>query len=194
MRNPWTWTNLTNVVWVEYPVGTGFTQGNASATTEAGAAQQFLGFWRNFIDTFSMQGYSVYIAGESYAGMFIPHIADAMFADGDERYFDLQATMLLDPLIIRHDVMRPMQTLPFVKEWNALLGLNDTFVSEVERRDEACGWSRFMAENLKYPPLGKMPPAPDPATDSSADECGIWDAVIEAATLINPVRRPSANA
>jgi hypothetical protein len=26
-----------------------------------------MGFWKNFINTFSMQGYKVYVTGESYA-------------------------------------------------------------------------------------------------------------------------------
>lgn len=187
VKNPWTWVNLTNVVWVEQPIGSGFTQGNASAKSEADAAQQFLGFWRNFVKTFDMQGYDVYIAGESYAGMFIPHIADAMFATNDTIFFNLQATMLLDPLITRHDVMREMQTISFVKEWNMLLGLNDSFVGDLERRDRACGYSQFMQDYLKYPAVGKLPPPPELSADSYKDDCNVWDAVIDAASLINPV-------
>lgn len=175
------------MVWVEQPIGTGFTQGNASAKSEADAAQQFLGFWRNFVKTFEMQGYDVYIAGESYAGMFIPHIADAMFATNDTISFNLQATMLLDPLITRHEVMREMQTVSFVKEWNVLLGLNNSFVSDLERRDRACGYSQFMRDYLKYPAVGKLPPPPERSAGSYTDDCEVWDAVIDAASLINPV-------
>jgi carboxypeptidase D len=68
VQNPWSWSNLTNVVWVEQPVGTGFTQGTPTATSEADVAAQFLGFWKNFVDTFSLQGRKVFITGESYAG------------------------------------------------------------------------------------------------------------------------------
>jgi len=65
--NPWAWNKLTNVVWVEQPVGTGFSTGKATAVDEDDVAKQFMGFWKNFIDLFGMQGYKVYIAGESYA-------------------------------------------------------------------------------------------------------------------------------
>jgi carboxypeptidase D len=58
---------LTNIVYVEQPVGTGFSTGKATITNEAELAAQFLGWWKNFVETFSMQGYKVYIAGESYA-------------------------------------------------------------------------------------------------------------------------------
>jgi carboxypeptidase D len=68
VQNPWTWSNLTNVVWIEQPVGTGFSQGTPTATSEADVAAQFLGFWKNFMETFSLQGRKVFITGESYAG------------------------------------------------------------------------------------------------------------------------------
>ena len=67
VSNPWAWNKLTNVVWVEQPVGTGFSQGKPTAQSQDDVAKQFLGFWKNFIETFGMQGYTVYIAGESYA-------------------------------------------------------------------------------------------------------------------------------
>ena len=72
MPNMYTWANLTNMVWVEQPFGTSFTQGTPSATDETEVASQFLGFFRNFVDTFAMEGYTVYIAGESYAGYYDP--------------------------------------------------------------------------------------------------------------------------
>ncbi len=54
-------------MYVEQPVGTGFSQGTVTATNEDEVAAQFMGFWRNFVDTFAMQGYKVYATGESYA-------------------------------------------------------------------------------------------------------------------------------
>ena len=38
-----------------------------TAKNEDDVATQFMGFWKNFVDTFGMQGYKVYITGESYA-------------------------------------------------------------------------------------------------------------------------------
>lgn len=67
MENPWSWHKLTNVIWVEQPVGTGFTTGTPTAKDEEDVAAQFKGFWKNFVKTFGMEGYKVYIAGESYA-------------------------------------------------------------------------------------------------------------------------------
>ena len=65
--NPWAFNKLVHTVWIEQPVGTGFSTGTPTATSEEDIAEQFMGFWKNFVDTFSLQGYTVYIAGESYA-------------------------------------------------------------------------------------------------------------------------------
>lgn len=58
---------MIDIVFIEQPVGTGFSTGTPSITNEDELAEQFLGWWKNFIDTFAMQGYKVYISGESYA-------------------------------------------------------------------------------------------------------------------------------
>jgi carboxypeptidase D len=45
---PYSWPNLTNVLWVEQPVGTGFSTGTPNATSEEDIASDFLKFFRNF--------------------------------------------------------------------------------------------------------------------------------------------------
>jgi carboxypeptidase D len=67
--NPWAWTKLTNMVWVDQPVGTGFSLGEPTAYGSDDSAVQFLGFWKNFIDTFNLTNRKVYITGESWAGV-----------------------------------------------------------------------------------------------------------------------------
>jgi carboxypeptidase D len=99
VKNPWTWVNLTNMLWVEQPVGTGFTQGQSTETSEEDVAKSFLGFYKNFADTFNFKHKKVYITGESYAGMYVPYIADAMFNKNDKTYYDVHGTMIYDPSI-----------------------------------------------------------------------------------------------
>lgn len=75
VQNPWGWNRLTNMIYVEQPVGTGFSQGTPTAQNEEDVAAQFMQFWANLVDTFDLNGYKVYIVGESYAGMYVPYIA-----------------------------------------------------------------------------------------------------------------------
>lgn len=97
VKNPYTWVNLTNMVWVEQPVGTGFSQGTPSATSETDVASQFLGFFKNFLDTFDLHNRKIFITGESYAGYYIPYIADAMLNTNDTKYYDVEAILMYDP-------------------------------------------------------------------------------------------------
>lgn len=67
VKNPWSWHRLAHVVYIEQPIGTGFSTGTPTAGSEEDLAAQFLGFWTNFVDTFKLHGFNVYISGESYA-------------------------------------------------------------------------------------------------------------------------------
>src|SRR5438034_3106079 len=81
------------------PVGTGFSQGIPTATSEADVASEFLGFFKNFVDTFGLHGRKVYITGESYAGYYIPYIADAMLNSHDTHYYNISGILMYDPAI-----------------------------------------------------------------------------------------------
>lgn len=78
MPNPFTWLNLTNVVWIDQPLGVGFAQGEPDIETEDQLAAQFIGFWKNFVHLFCMEDWRMYLTGESYAGVYIPYIAEAV--------------------------------------------------------------------------------------------------------------------
>ena len=74
---------------VEQPVGTGYTQGTPTATSEEDIAQDFVGFFKNFQTTFGISNFKIYVTGESYAGRYVPFISAAMLNQNDKSYFDL---------------------------------------------------------------------------------------------------------
>ncbi|EXJ95780.1 carboxypeptidase D [Capronia coronata CBS 617.96] len=182
--NQWSWTNLTNMVWVEQPVGTGFSQGTPTATSEADVAAQFLGFFKNFVDTFAMQGYTVYIAGESYAGYYVPYIADAMFNANDTEYYNISSILIYDPSLSYDVVQEYIPVTAFVDFWGPLLDLNASFVESLHNMSDACGYTAFMDEYLTFPPKGPLPTPPN--VDLNDSTCLTFDAVADAAALINP--------
>lgn len=53
-----------------------------------------MGFWKNFVDAFGMQGYSVYITGESYAGAYCPFISSNMLDANDTTYYDVKGMIM----------------------------------------------------------------------------------------------------
>ncbi|KAJ9199465.1 hypothetical protein DTO021D3_5871 [Paecilomyces variotii] len=181
VKNPYTWVNLTNMVWVEQPVGTGFSQGTPNATSEEDVAEQFLGFFKNFVDTFNLHGRKVYIAGESYAGYYVPYIANAMFDKENTEYYNIQSIMIFDPSLSSDAIQEQIPTTPFVDYWGHLLSLNESFVENLHSLHKSCGYEDYIKENLVYPPKGKFPEPP-----STDGECDLWDSVFAAASDINP--------
>lgn len=87
--NPYSWVNLTNVLWVEQPVGTGFSYGNVTATSEEDVAQDFVSFFLNWQKTFGISKFKIYVTGESYAGRYVPYISAAMLDQNDTTHFNL---------------------------------------------------------------------------------------------------------
>lgn len=76
------WNEYADVLYVDQPVGTGFSyvENAAYAETLDQVAEEFVFFLRGFAQAYPeyTQGVDVYLAGESYAGQYIPYMADAM--------------------------------------------------------------------------------------------------------------------
>jgi len=74
--NEHTWTRATTMLYVEHPIGTGFSHGSAFPENEEEASGDLDSFLQNFLKVFQhLQEYNLFITGESYAGMFVPAIA-----------------------------------------------------------------------------------------------------------------------
>ena len=99
-------------------MGTGFSQGTPNITNENELASEFLGFFKNFVDAFGLQGRKVYITGESYAGYYVPYIADAMLNTNDTTYYNLESIMIYDPSTSTNAVQeqsKPQRAIPTLK-------------------------------------------------------------------------------
>lgn len=181
--NPWTWSNLTNMIWVEQPVGTGFTQGKPTATSQEETAEEFLGFFKNFVKTFGLENRKIYITGESYAGRYVPYIADAMLSKNNTEFYDVKGVLFYDPSIAEDVVLEDVPTVAFVDKWAGLFNFNESFTKDIHERADACGYTDYLEKHLTFPPSGKIP---QPANNSDVDGCSLWNDVLNAAFLTNP--------
>ena len=93
------------MVWVDQPAGTGFSPGPPSVFNEIDVANQFNDFWKNFMTTFGLHNRKVYLTGESYAGQYIPYIAENMLDRNDTTYYNVQGIQINDPSINDPDVL-----------------------------------------------------------------------------------------
>ena len=64
--NEHSWTNLSSVLYIEQPVGTGYSQGTPNIKDEEDLAAQFVGFLQQFLEVFpELKGKQTYLTGES---------------------------------------------------------------------------------------------------------------------------------
>ena len=97
------------MVWIDQPVGTGFSPAAPGApakiVNEQDVAEDFMGFWKNFMETFDLVGRKVYITGESYAGQYIPYIAYYMLETNNTDYYNVSGIQINDPSINYDDTL-----------------------------------------------------------------------------------------
>ena len=81
---PFAWNKLASVVYVEQPVGVGFSPATAQVQyNDSQAATDNLEFVKKFFGLFpQFQKNRFYITSESYGGHYMPTLADAIVADG----------------------------------------------------------------------------------------------------------------
>ena len=79
-KNPYSWNTNANIVFVDQPIGTGYSNLKGSTgdldTNETQIAKDFYVFMTGFIERYpEYKGRSLFVTGESYAGHYIPAIS-----------------------------------------------------------------------------------------------------------------------
>ncbi|TID13820.1 serine carboxypeptidase [Venturia nashicola] len=174
------------MLWIEQPVGVGFTQGVPNITNEVELGLQFIGFYKNFVDTFDVHKYKVYLTGESYAGYYIPYIADAFITANNTDYYNLKGTWVNSPLLGDQNIQRQVGLVPFANYWNKLLYYNETFLSKMNERAISCNYIAYMDKYLTFPPpQEKFPVLPAPSASNNY-HCDVFFNLRNAAYDVNP--------
>ncbi|KAI9729190.1 MAG: hypothetical protein M1834_007097 [Cirrosporium novae-zelandiae] len=181
-ENPYAWTNLTNMLWVEQPVGTGFSIGTPTATSQEETAQDFIKFFKNWSKVFGVKNFKIYVAGESYAGRYVPYISAAMLDANDTTYYNLSGALVYDPCIGQFDtVQEEIPAVPFLLENNNMLNLNQSYVDTLVALDESCGYKAYREQYFTFPASGVQP-----ALNDSSSTCDVLDLIDDAAMEVNP--------
>ncbi|KAH0586845.1 Serine-type carboxypeptidase F [Termitomyces sp. J132] len=184
-QNEYSWTNLSSVLWVEQPVGTGFSQGVPNIRDENDLAAQLVGFLQQFLEVFlELKNKNFYLTGESYAGAYVPYIANYIYEHPDALELKLLGTWIADPSLSYDVVQEQIPAVGFVHRYEKVFAFNQTFLAQLDTLNEQCNYADYTEKYLKYPPQGKLPL---PGTSIWADNgCDIWDIIFEEAFRLNP--------
>ena len=75
------WTKLANVVYIDQPVGTGYSDGSDQATTNAQVVADFYSWLKAFYEIFpNLKSKNTHLIGESYAGVFVSSSSSTVFS------------------------------------------------------------------------------------------------------------------
>ncbi|KAH8694948.1 putative pheromone processing carboxypeptidase [Talaromyces proteolyticus] len=182
VENPYSWVNLTNMLWVDQPVGTGFSTGTPTAISEEDIAQDFVGFFKNFEILFGIKKFKIYVTGESYAGRYVPYISAAFIDQNDTEYFDLKGAMVYDPVIGAYTTAQEeVPTYPLVEANNNLFNFNETQLATLKELHQSCGYEAYLEKYLTFPASGVQP-----VLEEANSTCDILDLALEYALGINP--------
>jgi hypothetical protein len=86
-ENKYAWTAATHLLFVEQPIGVGFSRGSPPPQNEDDLSGDFAAFLTNFYHVFpEYQSSDLFLFGESYAGMYVPSIARRLVLDSLSRH------------------------------------------------------------------------------------------------------------
>ncbi len=151
--NPYSWTNAANIVFIDQPIGTGFSTGTPTANDEFDVAKQFDGFLTNFFKEFAeLQGMNVYVVGESYGGQYAPHVTRYQYQNGNKH--NVKGFMVIDGVITARVLQESAVIDQFATRNQKALGFTDLDVLEVRNASKYCGYATedFVDRYYKFPP------------------------------------------
>ncbi|KAF8999389.1 Alpha/Beta hydrolase protein [Cyathus striatus] len=184
-QNPFSWTNLSSVLWVEQPVGTGFSQGVPNIKNEDDLAAQLVGFLQQFLEVFGeLKGKKLFLSGESYAGMYVPYIANYIYTHPGTLDLSLQGIWIADPSISWDVVQEQIPAVDFVHKYEHVFAFNQSFLAHLDDTAAKCNYTNYVSTHVTFPPKGPLP-LPGKST-SAARGCDVWDMIFDAAVTVNP--------
>ncbi|KAJ5490702.1 Carboxypeptidase cpdS [Penicillium diatomitis] len=154
------------MVYIDQPAGTGFSPVPPTVENEYDVSNEFNDLWRRFIDTFQMQEYKV--------------LGDV--GSKESKTFQLKEILLYDPSINEDGVMMQASAVSALNYFSNLFNRNTTLMMHINQRADDCGYTKFLAETLTYPPPKDFPTVPY----LNRDGCDVWSQAVTAAAYFNP--------
>ncbi|KAI4184845.1 MAG: hypothetical protein L6R41_004480 [Letrouitia leprolyta] len=150
--NLYSWTKLANVLYVDQPVGTGFSSGDKVLSNIADVTDDFFHWLKAFYDHFpALIRKNTYIIGESYAGIYIPYFTKAILSNRNHLPINLKAIALGDPTIGNNAAMTDVVTSSYLHQLAFLYRIPTDILHAFDTADQECGFDKVLSQ-LTSPP------------------------------------------
>ena len=110
------WADVSHMLYIDQPVGTGFSYGEPLLTNMDDVSSEFKYFLLQFYDIYPVfQGHQLILSGESYAGKYIPRFAYQLLLHNEAEattIFNLTSVLIGDPYIAPLSQRTSMYKLP----------------------------------------------------------------------------------
>ncbi|KAL8733368.1 MAG: hypothetical protein Q9166_002192 [cf. Caloplaca sp. 2 TL-2023] len=154
--NPNSWTKLADVLYIDQPVGTGYSSGSKAASSNAEISSDFFPWLKAFYDRFpALRNKNTYLMGESYAGIYIPYFTKALLSNRNILNINLKAIVLGDPTLGNNAAMTDVVTTTYLHQQATYYKIPAPILSAFDAADRQCGFDKIMNQ-LTYPPKGKI--------------------------------------
>ncbi|PLW24784.1 hypothetical protein PCANC_27233 [Puccinia coronata f. sp. avenae] len=178
IKNPNSWSQVSNMLYLEHPTNVGFSTGKDVINNEDQVADYIFKFLNNFLKIFpEFNSANFYLTGESYAGMYLSYTANLIYSKQKELALKLQGVLFIDPVLTNAVYQEDIPVYPFIKLHQDSLKFNATFMKKLEATYQSCGYADFMDKYFKYPPPGAFPDIV--ADGAQAEKCRMRDVLSE---------------
>ncbi|KAI9761163.1 MAG: hypothetical protein M4579_001210 [Chaenotheca gracillima] len=155
-KNPFSWTKLANVLYIDQPVGAGYSFGSDAADNNNEVTDDFFYWLQAFYKIFpDLKAKRTFLAGESYAGTYIPYFTDRLLKSQGELAINLQGISIGDPTIGNYAAAFDVGISTFLHQSNSILEIPEDILQTFTEADKKCGFDKVLAQ-ASYPPQGPI--------------------------------------
>ncbi|KAJ7112959.1 alpha/beta-hydrolase [Mycena epipterygia] len=165
VQNDFSWNKLADTIWVDQPVGTGYSTSDATGYVpdEDQMGRDFVQFLSNIVKIFpSLAKRPLHLAGESYAGTYIPYITKTIFSTPNPPV-NLTKMIVGDGTLGSGATFENVPTITTIETYPQLIGYDPDVYNYFKTQEHLCGYDL----NLTYPQNGHFPTLKDPSFGSS---------------------------
>ncbi|KAF8433226.1 alpha/beta-hydrolase [Boletus edulis BED1] len=168
VENQYAWSTVSDHVWIDQPVGTGFStvDPNGLVPDEDQVATDFMGFLENFVRVFpNLARRPLHLSGESYAGMYIPYIAKAYF-EMDNPPVNLAGIAIGDGSLLSVEAFTEFPVISVLETYPQVIGYDTQVFEYFHEQSTLCGYNL----TLEYPQPEHFPTLNAPISPTAAAE------------------------